>query len=73
MSAVRLDDLVHQLDALELLLQQMVAKQERMITGMVEANGILAKRLEHVEDMILALDNRLTAVETMREERNAVH
>jgi hypothetical protein len=71
------DDLSRQLDALELLLRQFVAmhdvRLQRMIAGMVEANGILAKRLERAEDLILALDQRLTAVETMREERNALH
>jgi hypothetical protein len=71
------DNLARQLDALEQLLRQLGAEQnvrlERFFAGVVEANGILAKRLEHIEDMILALDQRLSAVEAMREERNAVH
>jgi hypothetical protein len=71
------DNLARQLDALELLLRQLGAEQntrlERFFAGMMEAHRILGQRVEHVEDMILALDNRLTAVEAMREERNAVH
>jgi len=80
----QLSNIDRQLDALELLLRQSGEEQktrlERFFAGMMEANAILAKanailakRLEHAEDLIMMLNNRLAAVEAMREERNALH
>jgi hypothetical protein len=81
--AIDRNDIDRQLERLEQLLQQFGAEQktrlERFFAGMMEANAILAKanailaeRLERAEDLILALDNRLAAVEAMREETDAV-
>jgi hypothetical protein len=71
------DDLDRRLECLEQLLKQLAAKYDTHLThaiaGMGQANGILAQRLEHAEDLILALDNRLAAVEAVHEPRDGLH
>jgi hypothetical protein len=82
--AIDRNDIDRQLERLEQLLQQFGAEQktrlERFFAGMMEANAILAKanailaeRLERAEDLVTALDRRLTVIEAVREERNALH